>query len=353
MTKQSQKGGDDSINVQAEQITVHHHGVTVADVREIASDVFRSNFCKLSGQAAHLARQRAEEITEKFLTKLVEENSTALEQVQDPDFQYALYIVQKEYARKGDKELGDLLVDLLVDRTKEKSRSLKQIVLSESLAVVPKLTVDQLAALSVIFMIRYNKTYAVTVNNLDRFARFLDLFIQPFVSQLSKKKSCYRHLQYCGCGSIGIGGLAMYTIFQEFAISYEGLFSKGFEPETLQERGITVPSDSILFTRCLHAADKLQVKPMTTHELQKKASELGLEPDEINKLEALIKDYSMNGSEIVEYLMSVRPYMKNVIDVWQHSRMRLFVLTSVGIAIGHANLKKYVRGLRDLSIWID
>jgi hypothetical protein len=352
MTKQSQKGGNDSINVQAEQITIHHHGLTVADVREIALDVFRSNFYTLSDMAADVARQRAKEITEKFLTKLAEENSAGLEQAQDPDFQYALYIVQKEYARKGDKELGDLLVDLLVDRTKEKSRSLRQIVLSESLAVVPKLTVDQLAALSVIFMIRYNKNYAVTVDNLDRFARFLDLF-QPFASQLSKKDSCYQHLQYCGCGSPGVPPEITYDIFMVFTESYKGLFSKGFEPEKLKERGITVPSDSILFTRCLHAADKLQINPIFTHELQKKASELGLEPDEINKLKALINDYSMNGSEIVKYLVSVRPYMRNVLDVWGHSPMRLFALTSVGVAIGHSNLKKYTRELGDLSTWID
>jgi hypothetical protein len=344
MTKQSQKGGDDSINVQAEQITVHHHGVTVADVREIALDVFRSNFYKLSDQAADLARQRAEEITEKFLTKLVEENSAALEQAQDPDFQYALYIVQKEYARKGDKELGDLLVNLLVDRTKEKSRSLKQIVLSESLAVVPKLTEDQLATLSVIFvfkhMFRYTKN--ISLNNLDSFARFLDSVIQPFVSLLSKENSCYQHLQYCGCGSIGEPEDSIYRILAQ---NYFNLFSSGFEPEELKEKGITVPSDSILFTQCLHAADKLQINAITLRELQKKASEQGLESDEIKKLVGLINDSLMGGGKIREYLKSMRPYMKNLIDIWENSPMERFRLTSVGIAIGRANLEKYMREL--------
>ena len=54
------------------------------------------------------------------LSKLQREHPAGLEKSYDPDFQYALFTVQKEYARNGDKDLGDLLVDLLVT---EASRS--------------------------------------------------------------------------------------------------------------------------------------------------------------------------------------------------------------------------------------
>jgi hypothetical protein len=60
--------------------------------------------------------------------------------------QYAVFTAQREFARSGDDQLGDILVDILVDRTKEPDRSLLQIVLNESLNVAPKLTADQLAA---------------------------------------------------------------------------------------------------------------------------------------------------------------------------------------------------------------
>ncbi len=81
--------------------------------------------------------------------RLHKEYAKGLENAENPDFQRALFTVQKEYALTGDDELGDLLVDLLIDRTKQDNRSLLQIVLNESLSVVPKLTNDQLAALSV------------------------------------------------------------------------------------------------------------------------------------------------------------------------------------------------------------
>ena len=36
----------------------------------------------------------------------------------DPDFQCSLFTVQKDFVKTGDKDLGDLPVDILVDRSK-------------------------------------------------------------------------------------------------------------------------------------------------------------------------------------------------------------------------------------------
>jgi hypothetical protein len=61
----------------------------------------------------------------------------------------------------------------------------------------------------------------------------------------------------------------------------------------------------------------------------------------------------MGASEIKELLVRERSYMGNVFEVWQKSSMGHFQLTSVGIAIGHANVKKNVGEFTDLSIWIN
>lgn len=128
MGTQNQKAGDNSANIQANSVTVNQ-GLSVIEVRQMALDVFRANFFELAGEAKNIARQRAEEITEAFLKKLQGESAGGMAQAQDPDFQHALFTVQKEHARSGDKELASLLVDLLVDRTKHDSRTILQIVL--------------------------------------------------------------------------------------------------------------------------------------------------------------------------------------------------------------------------------
>jgi len=61
----------------------------------------------------------------------------------------------------------------------------------------------------------------------------------------------------------------------------------------------------------------------------------------------------MNGDEIREKCIEIRPYMAGLFQVWSESAMKHFTLTSVGIAIGHANIKRLVGEFSNLSIWIN
>ncbi|NJK43532.1 MAG: hypothetical protein HC933_04020 [Pleurocapsa sp. SU_196_0] len=153
---QRQDVGDHATALQAGgNITIHHAGMSYTDVRDIALDVFNQNFFRLSESAAATARQRAEEITDRFLGKLQVEYPQGLAKAEDPDFQYALFTLQKQYARTGDADLAELLMNLLSQRAKENGRTMLQIVLNESLEVAAKLTPSQVASLSLIFSLRY------------------------------------------------------------------------------------------------------------------------------------------------------------------------------------------------------
>ena len=351
MTKQLQKSGDYSTNVQTD--TVHiTYGISYAEARDIALDVFKANFLTLSKDAAIVAQTRAEEITTAFLAKLQAENSPGLENARDPDFQYALYTVQKEYARTGDKELGDLLVDLLVDRSKYDTRSLLQIVLNESLSVAPKLTEDQLAALSIVFLIKH--TIHNNINSLEGLSTYLDNFILPFIMGLSKSDSCYQHLEYAGCGSINrptvrVTGVGLETYFRN---QYSEIFSKGFEQEALRNRQINLAFDNEIFIECLQNPEKKQIDAMNEETLQIRAKELNINEQEIAKLIELNNSCLMSPAEVRQYLHDLRPYMQTVCDVWMQSYMRNFSLTSVGIAIAHANVKRKLGEFTNLAIWI-
>jgi len=60
-----------------------------------------------------LAQARAEAVTDKFLQKLIAEHPVGLQQAQTPDFQDALFTVQKEHAKAGD--VHDRLQDVMPD----------------------------------------------------------------------------------------------------------------------------------------------------------------------------------------------------------------------------------------------
>jgi hypothetical protein len=236
-------------------VTITKMGLSYLEVREVARDaaldVFRMNFYQLAGDAKETARARAEEITEEFLSKLQTEHPAGLEKSHDPDFQYALFTVQKEYARNGDKDLGDLLVDLLVDRSKQEQRDILQIVLNESLRTAPKLTENQLAVLAVVFLFKYTQNFGV--GNHQMLGDHLDKYVAPFASKVVKNQACYQHLEFSGCGSISIGAISLEQILGQ---TYQGLFLKGFEQTEVSDRGISIGTDSRFFIQCFKGSDK-------------------------------------------------------------------------------------------------
>ncbi len=347
MSSQRQKGGDNSTNVQAQTIIVRQ-GPSLEEVRQIALDVYKSNFLELADVAKDIALQRAEEITDKFLRQMQQEHPDGIRQAREPGFQTALYTVQKEYASCGDKELGDLLVDLLVDRTKHESRSLIQIVLNESLAVAPKLTPDQLAALSVILALTYSADRSI--RDHQSLWSYLDQYVAPFERLISDKASCYQHLEYAGCGAVNLGSRDLERILER---DYGGLFSNGFDEIQFEEKQLTVPLSHPVFRACLNDSTRFEVNVIKEGVIHSECDRLKLSHEDATKIMSLHRAVRMNSDEIRRRIIDGRPYMRRIFEIWEESSMKQFTLTSVGIAIGHANIRKNVGEFGDLAIWIN
>lgn len=346
---QSQNVGDGATAYQAGgSVTIVNVGLTASEARNIALDVAKATFYELTGAAKETASIRVEEITEQVIKKLETDFPEGLQKAKEPDFQYALYTVQKEYARNGDKDLGDLLVDLLVDRSKQDQRDILQIVLNESLATAPKLTDTHLAALAVIFLFRYTQNFGV--GNHQMLGDYLDKHLLPFVPKLSKNHAGYQHLQFSGCGSIGLGEISLEGILGTI---YQGQFLKGFEQSEIANRAGSVGLDSRFFIPCLNDATKWQVNANYKENLEKQLDVQGVSSVDRTKILALFDLGKMSEPEIKEKLIAIRPYMAEVLETWSNSPMKSFTLTSVGMAIGHANIKRLIGEFASLAIWIN
>lgn len=348
---QNQDVGNNSTAIQAGgDVTVVNLGITASEARAIALDVAKSTFYELSGEAKETANIRVEEITNKIIEKLEKDYPAGLQKAKDPDFQYALFTVQKEYARNGDKDLGDLLVDLLIDRSKHDQRDILQIVLNESLSTAPKLTESNLAALAVIFLFRYTQDFSVI--NLLALGKLLDKHILPFVPKLSKNAAGFLHLVFTGCGSIEFAAHKLENLIGDV---YQGLFLKGFDkPEISDQSLLSFYQDSQFFIPCLNDNSKLQINATNKESLEKYFNQRVIPEEARAKILKLFDLNKMNESEIKEKIFEICPYMKDVFEIWNNSEMQNFALTSVGMAIGHANIKRLIgEEFADLSIWIN
>lgn len=343
---QSQEASNGATALQAGRDIIV--GISASEARNIALDVAKATFYELSGDARNLASSRVEEITNKVIDKLESEFPEGLWKARDPDFQYALLTVQKQYARNGDTDLGDLLVDLLVDRSKQEKRDILQIVLNESLETAPKLTDSQLSNLAVIFLFKYTENHKVL--NFYELGNYFDAHVKPFVSLLTKSQASFQHLEFAGCGTIQMADMTLEDVLFH---TYGGLFMAGFDQSQVTTVDIPESTRNELFMPCMNNSQKMQVRMKNLDTLKAILAEKDLPQNIQSHITSLYEDHRLSNEDIQKKCIEVRPYMSDMFDAWNNSSMKAFTMTSVGMAIGHANIKRHVGQFADLSIWIN
>lgn len=201
--KQTVDAGNDAVIYQANEGIIVNEGLTLEQVRTVSLDVFKANFYDLGEDVRQIANRRAEEITNEYLKKLQTEDEKLIEKTVDPDIRYNLFEAQKAYARFGDKEMSKLLVDVLVQRTKEEG-SFPRIVLNEALTVIPKLTKLQIDILTLLYLV---ETVSYINPAYKTISTFYEDLMAPFLEDrlLPDNEYFYLHLQSCGCLAIILG----------------------------------------------------------------------------------------------------------------------------------------------------
>ena len=328
--------------------TVINQGLSREEARSLFLDLFRDNLLELKGMAQKTALDRGAEITEKFLSKLADEHPEGLKAAQTPDFQDALFTVQKEHAKAGDDDLADLLVDLLVDRTKQDNRNLMQIVLNESLHTAPKLTASQISLLSILFFFKNVRNRSA--NTIGELGQYFERHIGPIVENIAIGEANFAHLQFTACGATSLGQITLEEIFVR---TYPGLFNRGFDEARLDVIQIAPAHRENLIITCLNDATKLQFAALNMDVLEQKLSEIAIVEPQAQLIKNLFAEGSLDHQEVRSKVLAAAPSLESLLDKWGASTLKNFNLTSVGMAIGHANIKRYAGEFAPLSIWIN
>jgi hypothetical protein len=148
-------------------------------------------------------------------------------------------------------------------------------------------------------------------------------------------------------------GLISRDLSTVFRTLYGGLFSKGFDEPQLQRKQFSIPSSHPIFIPCVNDSTRRQVNAINEEDVLCECKNLGISGKDVQKLVRLHKEMLMNNDEIRTTICHDRPFMGKVFEIWDTSNMRSFSLTSVGIAIGHANVKKSLGEFTNLERWIN
>lgn len=343
---QDQTGGEGSTNLQAGRDIVYS-GMTVTEVREIALDVYNANFLKLAGVAEDVARGRAERITHDYLEKLQTENPSGLDSVQDPDMLQAIYTAQKAYACSGEEDLEKTLIDLLVDRSGQRDRELKTLVLNEAISVLPKLSARQRRSVAVCFIVRYTRFTGPL--QLESYYSYLGRSLTPFAELISGKRADCLHIQSAGAGSIATFPIALGKVFTDVS---RGYFTKGFTADKIPDNIRRYLNDPDVFVPCIRDPQKLQVSASSFDDIWKLAAARNIDRSVLDTLSLM---GIMSYQEIQSELESLIPGMDLIFERWDDDNAALnrLELTSVGITIGHAYWRQAIGdSAAPLDIWL-
>tara|TARA_R110001583_G_scaffold178084_1_gene333798 strand:+ start:333 stop:1391 length:1059 start_codon:yes stop_codon:yes gene_type:complete len=345
--KRAQTAGDGSTNTQANEVTINN-GISYRDAKEIALDVFKLNFLELRTTAEEIAKSRAEEITEKFLKKMQETKPDALSSMNTPGMQMAIFEAQKSYAKTGSKQLENILVDILTERSESDERSLKQITLDEAIIIAPKLTEAHISILTLNCFVTKFSHYGI-----KDYKSFTDTFIgtlKKLSESFSVSNSSISYLKYTGCIT-PLSNQKFKNIEELIQQKYTALFMHGYTNEELNDtfRDVKLNPEWI----CLNQLDqtKTQIAFITEKFAIESLEHQGENKETINFITKEYKKNKFTTKEIRNLIESQHPELKDIFEYWEKS-LTSFDLTAVGVAIAVSNFNRLSGADITLDEWI-
>ena len=222
--KQDQSVGAEStaIQVGGDLTVVQNQGLSLSDVEQICLLIFEKNFPTLLEKAVEAAKNNVQEFAKSLKAEIGKKSKKInLAQFADPDVQAAICDAVQATARKGEKANPAVLVDLITERVSFSKNDYKNIVISEAITVVPKLTKSQIGYLSFIhYMTNTTVERCSHVSGLERWSRIVLSVVSVGFDLSHSQKS---HIEYAGaCSIISMIGTDIYDGWMNQLYKYMG-----------------------------------------------------------------------------------------------------------------------------------
>lgn len=343
--EQHQKGGLGSVNIQVGTVKA---GLSYADVRDIARDVFDANFEKLVAAARETANERAQRMRDDLADALAGVDPAQLAGFAQPDKQSALFEAQKAYALTGDDELRTTLVQMVVNIANENGRSLKAIVLQEAIKILPSLRPEHTKVLAAAFLLRYVRTE--TADNLSALVHWFEQHLGSIFASIKPTIGDFRHIEYARCGSVELGEISSTEVLRR---SYPGIFAAGFGKDVFENHfkdAGGVPAHGII--QCINDPSKFQIGALNADVLDERAKQFNWKPAQLSAAKILLPQHLLGDDEIKRKIRELNAAFGAFLDTWDNTGLKSLKLTSVGLAVGHSVVSARVHGFPDPGIWI-
>lgn len=345
--RQDQRVGAGATAIQSARDTNINEGISSGQMQQIIETV-AAQVPIYAAIAREMVEGRLKDFEERILSRFDKDDSTKSEAFKDPDFQYLLGQAQHAFARSGEDEAGNLLVDLIAERSKCGKRDRLALTLNQAVETAATLTVNEYAELAFCYI--FSQTRALHATDLTSFYAVLNDRINPYIDDILKTKSSYSYLEAQRCANVGM----MMTNFRELLVdNYTAFFMEGIAPEYVKAAYPSVDvNNSSLFIYALRDPKKIQPRALIKDVWDNIASHESISEADREGIWKLFSDKTMTQEVIISSLEPHVPRIKDAFSAWDETPVNSLQLTTVGLAIGHAYASTH--GLKaPLSTWIN
>lgn len=305
-----------------------------------------------TADARNTVDSRLSDFKKSILEEFASNSEAKSEAFADPDFQHSLLEAQTSFARSGDANLQEVLVDLIVQRSKQTVRDRLTLTLNDAIEKAKSLTDEDFSALSLAFIFKNMQNNGI--NDVDGIVDYLRQFAVPIYGLVSKNNNAYHYLESHGCVVLGNAVITFKSVLEILQIRYPGIVTNGLTNEEILSLfpnnqptigGFIVPSpfDPSRFVFALGGSETLkQVFAQT-----------GLGPEVAEGYIGLCKANAPSVDKFADVLRAKLSEIDGIIDAYNGTPVKDLRLTSTGVALAHANLTKKTGLSADLSIWIN
>lgn len=342
--KVSNKG--DIVGIQADTVKV---GYSSSEVSRIITNTLGTILPVLESQAKAIYKERTTELENKVNTLLLQlPQEDVVSKLSDPEMQLALKEATLITGKKEDKELRELLSNIVFKKIKEQipnKDTLKNIVYTEAIRTMDKVTPNQIKIITLCYLIKHTQnTGVVDWNSMETYFKKC---IKPFLDFHSTIAE-FQHIEYAGCGTVsGFGTGGIISILKQ---TYAFLFNKPIPKENVLKSFDDLSNYQEIF---INATDtEIRVAGRNAEELRNYLEKKKFDTATTDKIIGFFNQ-QQNGVNAEEIVKDKSPYFQELIDIWKATKIDGLRLTSVGIVIGAVNYEQITGHKIDIDIWIN
>lgn len=358
MNKQTQKSGDQSTNIQADQMVVNV-GIDEKRAREVFQEMNLQLRREYAQEALKIANDRVSLFEDSLMPKM-EQVDGALEAFSDPSFQLLLHEAQKTAACTERPADYDLLSELLLHRFKKGDDRVARAGIGYAVDIVDKISDEALLGLTVAHAV---SNFSPATGEISQGLDLLDeLYGKIIYRELPTGQQWLDHLDILNAVRLNTFG-GMKKIAEYYPEKLAGYIDVGIMKDTENHtKAIEILSSNNLPEQILaeHSLNsdylriqiphKAQIESFTLQQTIKSNGGVFLVPVKLTETQvaALISIYDLYNQDggvkqgnIVSFTeeWDSRPHLKTIRKWWDDIPLALSI-TSAGQVLAHANAQR-------------